>query len=552
MIDYTATRMTLDGVKKFYVEAHQVPFKYMVPTRPQADLAREIGMGVPQKRIFLMTSGNGAGKSCQAWNLIFNIMSGNSNIYRNIKDVETGETLSGFFDYPFFNNYPRNWPKNIWYVTNAELIKSTFEEFQNWCPEGLYIASKDGKQYISRIRFVGTKFTVFFKTIDQDPKTFEGANVGVVIFDEPPPQNLYRAALFRLRKGGIVIIPATPLFGSAWFVDEIVEKLGEGDKYHQEVSVWSNCVERAGDWDLGPFGVQHKGNLYEKDVEFMLRNVDVDEREAREFGKFKAFVGRVYKTYDREKHFVALPAVVNPQRFMYQFVLDPHDRKPPAACWIRCDQYGRKRVIREWPAVSDPQYNGQPFEKIKSSDPFRVTDFVRFFVQIFREIGVDANRLQSIIDPNFGRKPNSFTGRMIFEEYQAEFEKQGFPVSFVTDAIDDLATGHKKVKDLLAERSDGDFGILIDSACTNTDWSFRNYSYDEWEGKTQEKRTLKEGVKELGKDFVDLVRYAAMVRFEWQPHTLDRRESEGTDYEELKVDDWRKSVKERPPGAAGV
>lgn len=548
MIDYTATRMALDGVKRFYVESKAAPFKYAVLTRPQADLARAIGYA--KNRIFLMTSGNGAGKSAELWNIIFNLVFPNCNIYRNIQDVETGETFPGFFNYPFFQNYPPSWPKNIWYVTNGELIKSDYEEFQNWIPKGLYTEHKDGKTYVSRIQFIGTRWTIFFKTIDQDPKTFEGANVGVVIFNEPPPRQLYIASLVRLRKGGIVIIAATPLFGSAYFKDDIID---DATNFWQKVPVWSNCVERAGAWDLGPFGVQSKGNLYEKDIEFILQKLrrDPDEAAAREFGEMGVYVGLVYKTYNSEKHFVKLPAVVTPQKYMYQFVLDPHDRKPPMACWIRCDEYGRKRVIREWPSIADQQYNFRRFDEIKNSDPYRVADFVRFFVQIFREIGVDPERCQAIIDPNFGRKPNSVTGKMVFEEYQSEFEAQGFPVHFVTDVIDDLATGHSRVKDYLWERADGDFGLLIDKSCYNIDYSFRNYSYDEHEGKTRDKKGLKEGVKDINKDPVDLIRYACVAHFTWVPHRLDRR-SDKTDYEEVKIDDWRKGLKDRPRGAAGV
>jgi len=541
--------MNLQGISKYYAESKKVPFKYMIPTLAQAQFAKTIGEGVPEKRIFLMTSGNGSGKTTFDWNLLLNIVYENPNIYRDIVDCETGQKYSGFFNYPFFNNYPKNWPRNIWYITNAELLKSAFEEFQNWCPGELYTAHKDGKQYYSRIEFRNTRWSIFFKTVDQDPKTFEGANVGLVFFDEPPPQQLFRAAVFRLRKGGIIVISATPLFGSGWFVDEIKEKMGDGDKADQKVSCWSNCIERAGCWDLGIFGKQKKGNLFENDIKFTLRNVDEDEREAREHGEFKYLVGLVYKTYHKDEHFVELKKPEHPERFMYQFILDPHDRRPPAAMWIRVDKYGRKRVVREWPAIYDPQYNYQPFEKIKSSDPYTVKDFVRFFIQIFKEIGVDPNRVQSIIDPNFGRKPNSTTGRMVYEDYQVEFNNQEYPISFLTNANDHIATGHKKVKDLLVKRSDGDYGLLVSLDCHNTDWSFRNYSYDDWEGKTAEKKGLKEAVKEIGKDFVDLVRYASVVPFTWVDHKLDRMEVEGTDYEEKK----RSRIDaNRPAGVLGV
>lgn len=519
-------------------ETEQNPFCFFLPNGPQAELIKTIGETVPKKRIILVTSGNGTGKSACVINIVPNIVYGDSNFFRNIRDVETGKIISGFFDYPLYKNYPKDWPKHIWYVSNKDSLKGLWEEFKKWIPETLYKATKGGKTYISEVFFKGTDWKLSFKTVDQDPGTFESANISLCIFDEPPPLVLYRAAIARLRAGGFIIIPATPLFGSAWFVDEIIDKVeDDGDKYHQTVSIWENCVETSGSWDLGPdLGKHPKGCLFKKNIDFMVRNFDIDEREAREKGKFQHLTGLVYKTYVRDTrhgepgHFKKIGTPHFPESFVYQFILDPHDRRPPAACWIRIDKWGRKRVIREWPSVYDSVYQGRPFNEIKSADPYVIKDFVRMWIDIEVNLRIPNDRLQSIIDPNFGRKPNSVTGLMMHEEYSNEFDKQGRGRGFITDANDDLATGHKAVKDLLQPTTSGDQYLLIDRSCVNMDKGFRSYSYDEWRGKTAEGKSISERVKTDYKDFPDLIRYAAVVPIEWWPFE-DREVSDKDDYD---------------------
>jgi len=87
----------------------------------------------------------------------------------------------------------------------------------------------------------------------------------------------------------------------------------------------------------------------------------------------------------------------------------------------------------------------------------------------------------------------------------------------LTDVNDDLAIGHKAVKDLLKPTPNGDQYLLIDRSCVNIDRGMRSYSYDEWRGKTAEGKTISERVKTDYKDFPDLLRYACMTPFEWRP-----------------------------------
>lgn len=319
------------------------------------------------------------------------------------------------------------------------------------------------------------------------------------------------------------------------------------DKYHQTVEVWENCIETAGEWDLGfELGIQPKGCSKKADIQFAVDNMDPDEREAREKGKFQHLSGLVYKTYKKELHFRQLAPVVNPKNYVYQFVLDPHDRRPPACIWVRIDRFNRKTIIRDWPGPDDSCFAGRLFKDIKSADPYKISDFVKFWIEIEEELEIPNNRLQSIIDPNYGKKPNRSTGNLLYEDYQEEFYKQGRSRTFVVDAIDDLKTGHQAVKDYLKPMPDGDLKLVVGDNCPNVDWSFRNYKYLEWKGKTGEDKDLRINVAEYGKDYCDLARYMCVVPFAWYP--LPRYEESGEgDY--VSFDRYMSG---RPEGADGI
>lgn len=548
--------------REFMCVERKFPAQVFLPTASQAEYVKAIGTQAPDKRIFLMTSGNGSGKSTIVVNVVLNLVHGNINLHKYARDVQTNDEYHGFFNYEFFNNYPPNWPKVIWYVSNADSLDSIWLEFEKWAKPNSYIPS--GKvarhEWYATVKFPKEGWTIHFKTVDQDAKTFESANVGIMIFDEPPPQSLYRAASSRLRAGGIILIPATPLLSASWFFDEIVNKVGiDGDKYWQKVSCWTNCVERAGEWDLDTWGIQKKGNLTESNIHFTLNQYDPDERPAREFGDFMYLSGVVYKTYHQtlkgiDYHFRNVNN--DPMRsndYLWRMIIDPHDRRPPSVIWVRYDKWMRRRVIREWPSIYDDCYNGLPFHKIKSADPYVVKDFVRMWIQIEEDLMIRPERMKTgVMDPNFGRKPNSVSGLMIYEEYQAEFRRQGRPRGFRTDVIDDLATGHKAVKNLLKPTADGDLMFAIDKSCYNTDYGMRNYQFKEWEGKIADEKEIREEVKEIGKDFADLVRYDIMSPISWEPSdhiNMDPYERE--DYLKKRTEFQKRVAKvlKRPKGA---
>lgn len=572
--------------KTFMKVRSRMPAQVFMPNRPQADLIKAVGQLTPEKRIYLVTSGNGTGKTTASINILLNLIYGNINIYRNITDAQTGEKISGFFDYPLYREWPAKWPKSIWYVSNADSLKAICKEFDNWINPADTKVNKEGKSSVpwSRMTFNSNNWDISLKTIDQDPQTFESANVGIVLFDEPPPYALYKAAVSRLRSGGIIIIPATPLFGAGWFIDEIIDKINDdGDKWHDTVSVYDNCIETAGEWDLGEWGIQKKGNLTQANIEFTLKNYDPDELEARRDGIFKHLTGRVYKQYDRNIHMskVSLQYNPEPKRYNYRMIIDPHDRRPPFVTWVRYDAYGRRDYIREWPSIYDEQYNGLMFHKIKNADPYTLTDFIKIWAEIERSLDIPPDRMFRIMDPRYGERVNRDTGNTTAMDYtqKALMLRTKFPWIpdnwyFFTDFgknRDDgilLKTGHDKVKESLKPTLTGELMTKIDPTCKNLDYGFRNYSYDDLTVAMQARKETTDKVKEIAKDSMDVVRYDHLIPLDYSNLLITRDPYEGTDYEAIIEDpdavtpDWRDRFNrnhpdrpievERPPGAMGV
>jgi phage terminase large subunit-like protein len=538
------------------------PAKLFLPNRSQREFLAAVGnKSLQGKKVFLLTSANGVGKTTIGAQLVINLVYGNINFFRDILVEETGERLSSFFDAPLYSNWP-GWPKNIWYISNHEAIKGIWHDhFLGWMPQKNldYIPiedpreeGKDGKPYISRVEWPTRKWRMTYKTIDQDPKVFESENVGVIIFDEPPPEALYNAAVSRLRAGGIIVIVGTAVIGSnaGWFLDRIVDPMREMDDvpgnlyWYQSASAWDNTIEDNGYYTLGHGMGRHPvGTLRREEVERMVilyRNTD--ESEARIQGQIKEMSGRVIKNYRKAVHWVEPVEEMFKRNFMYRMVVDPHDRRFPFVLWLRMGENGQQRVIREWPSMDDDIASGRRYVDIPDAGHWIFADFVRMWVEIEKEIGIPRDRISRIIDPNYGRKIMRESGELVHEHLSKVARELNYPMPFVTNANNDLKVGHAAIRDLLNLRN-GRPGLVIDNVCHNTDLALRRYSWAEHTGKdATERRGLSDKPMEKYKDPIDCLRYNAVIP--WVYKSLPQRLPTAVhrDYEPVE------SV-ERPKGA---
>jgi len=307
-------------------------FRYYEPSGVGEDFINAFSSG--DYFILFLSSANGFGKTALACNIIANLMYPGNNPWFKGKLFEDWEFL-----------------KKGRIITESDLVdKNIVSELKKWFPKDRYTTSKGGKHYESRFKSdTGWDFDIM--TYDQDPKQFEGVTLGFAWLDEPPPDHIIKATISRMRKGGIIVITATPISGSAHLYDMFAKgevetqiQLREGDEpvtvkrrvFHLTADVESVCKQH---------GV--RGHLEHDHIVQMISEYPEEERQARIFGKFQHLVGLVYKQWDRTIH-VIKPFALDPNEYTVYHALDPHPRNPDAGLWVAVDRKGRKYVVDEY------------------------------------------------------------------------------------------------------------------------------------------------------------------------------------------------------------
>lgn len=307
-------------------------FRYYEPSGVGEEFINAFGSG--DYFILFLSAANGVGKTALASNIISNVC------------------------WPGYNNWFRDGLFKLWpflkrgrIITESDLVeKNVINELKTWFPKGRYTTKKAGKHFESRW-FTDTGHNFDIMTYDQDPMQFEGVTLGWAWFDEPPPDNLLKATISRMRRGGIIIITATPISGSAHLYDmfakgevEVEVVLREGEEpvkvkrrvFHLTADVESVCKTH---------GI--RGHLEHQHIAQMVAEYPEDERQARVYGKFQHLVGLVYKKWERRVH-VIKPFALDPKEYSVYHSLDPHPRNPDAALWVAVDRKGRKFVVDEY------------------------------------------------------------------------------------------------------------------------------------------------------------------------------------------------------------
>ena len=90
-------------------------------------------------------------------------------------------------------------------------------------------------------QYFGDATVIDIKTFDMDPEAHSGSEYDLILFNEPPPQDLYNENISRLRRGGCAALFLTPLNQAAF-----LKKIENGDYPDGEVvvtqgSIWENC-----------------------------------------------------------------------------------------------------------------------------------------------------------------------------------------------------------------------------------------------------------------------------------------------------------------------
>lgn len=342
----------------------------------------------------------------------------------------------------------------------------------------------------------------------QKPKDFEGIAWDFVVFNEPPPRWVWIPTVRGLTKGqNKCLFAMTPVDeNSAWIFDELYTA-ADGDP---------DAPKRS---DVFQVTGTKADSFYDPEkLAVMEATLDDDEKEARIYGRFRHLIGRVYKEYDRDVHVLSGEALENAKKLIVDphvpkgMVVDPHDKRPFAIAWFYVDAEGAIVFFKEWPTDLHSDWK---------TCTYGPQDYVTHIQAEEEKEGIKPV-IWRLMDPNFGRS-RKITSTETLEDQMCRF---GLP--FDTRIDDSIPDGHLAVKDLL--RYDRTKPIVAGMNqphfyctpnCINIDWSFEHYCW--MESRRSDGRGVREKPGEIGKDFMDVVRYAALFHPGYfDPETLNR------------------------------
>lgn len=274
-----------------------------------------------ERRIRIVTSGNGFGKSCLGVNEAFWWATGYNPITKETSKVPA--TIVVGLDSPAKVN-------DIW-----------LEEMKKWYPMDEIDMRKCGKPHVSELHFKnGSKIQFMFHL--QEELAFEGIQIDYAIFDEPPPRHMFLGLMRGARKKGAkpkFLFIGTPL-GQPWMYQELWKPAEEGERDDIGLHRYSSYM--------------NKHNLAEGALEELSKNLTPAERRARLEGEFAHLEGlALAHMFDKEMHVVkpfpwpnGKPVVV---------AIDPHHSKPHHAIMLGTIGDGRLYYIKELTSRAAPE-----------------------------------------------------------------------------------------------------------------------------------------------------------------------------------------------------
>jgi phage terminase large subunit-like protein len=441
----------LEELKK--LKAHRLtnePHRYYAPVGKVEEFIDLVADG--NNIVVLLSAANGIGKTYAGANMLANLLWPTDNQY---------------FQHDFFKKYP--YPKRGRIISDpTTVIKTIIPTLKAVFPKGRYsfnkyTTSRDGKHFESSWKTdTGWEFDIM--TYEQDPKEFESATLGWAWFDEPPPEPIYKATIARFRLGGGCWITATPLTGSAWMYDEIITNQNNEEEHRAFITatVEDACEEH---------GI--RGFLKHENILKQIAQYSEEDKQARIFGLFQHLTGLVYKKWDRKIH-VIKPFIITPQDYSVIELLDPHPRNPDALMWVATDKYGRKFVIDE--LYQNMESIGELIQRVKKiAGQYRIVerraDRLAWNKDQHRSVGGEETQSLAETLQNNGL------------DYIPASKERQMGIRLTKDALDYEMVNGVMVRPPM---------LYVFDTCVRTIYEFEHWQYNEWQGKSADKKDQSE------------------------------------------------------------
>lgn len=472
----------------FLAGVHAEPLTFYVPNGANERYIKTIARCREESNVpvVVFNAANGVGKTHTTVHAILNLTLGPQN---------------GWFDYDIFHNFP--YPKRLWYCSTADTLRDTIEPMIDEIvipelrPEVEYRKDKQGKSIVSKLIFPNG-WIWFFKTYDQKAEAFEAATVGAIVLDEPAPEYIWKAIKSRRRKGCLILYPNTPLYCPPYMIDELQKAADEGiaGYFSLKADVYEACKERG-----------TRGHLDADIIDNMVDSYDEEEKQARVYGEYMYFSGRIYPSLSKDIHFVEPSDYPIPPHSAIVNIVDPHDSRPSAAIWGAVTPQGRKIVFAE-----SPEDRSRPYwdMKDKADMTAEIAEWAGIEAEYYDK-QVIGSGVRRIMDRYFGWQTRG--QRTMAGLYMAAGKELGktfnFDKSYTSNSDEgEIQYGHKMVRSALKPMADGKPGLVIWNTCYHTWNGLTHYIRERNTGKKGESKAQADGkIVEKYKDFPDTVRY---------------------------------------------
>ena len=168
-----------------------------------------------------------------------------------------------------------------------------------------------------------------FKSCDQGRAKFQGTSLDYVWFDEEPPEEIYQECRMRvIDRRGNIWGTMTPLMGLTWVYDQIYMN-EPGDE-----EVWCGSMQ----WSDNPW-------LSAEEIRNLEATMTEEEREARQYGRFVALSGLIYKEFNEQIH--AIEPFDVPREWYNNISIDPGMEHPLSCHFYAVDHDGTVYVVDE-------------------------------------------------------------------------------------------------------------------------------------------------------------------------------------------------------------
>lgn len=326
------------------------------------------------------------------------------------------------------------------------------------------------------LRFANGSEIRFF-SYDQDRDAYGGADIDGFYMDEHAPKKLFEENIARtVDRDGYGVLTMTPEEGITWEEDDVIE----ASEFDDDIDYWY----------FSTYDNPHLSRKGIADLEKLI--TDPRLRDAKLLGRFVSLSGMVYPTFKREIHFIE-PFTV-PEHWHFQFIIDPHHRKPSRMIWRAINHDGESFTVQE--AEFSPSQGGVPelatFIRVKSAAFERIDDWI-----IDEAMGGDG--LNIFGKPSVGQGLND----------------EGIPVVSTNISSDkSFSAGILKVRSKLKiDPLTGKPTHSVFQTCRKTMKQYEKYSYRK---KTKiDEELLREHVRNVNDDFVTCDRYGMMAELNY-------------------------------------